>query len=285
MQYFFRASHGRFQYDDGNLLLAGDDVELANHLLVVAPKPIQTSHHHRVAARKPSHYITILEEASEVSLYTIFRRATMPMDTLQHRLMVPCRGGIGMETWEAVARRIRQLCREQGITPNKLSKISGVPQATVKGTSETVHLAGNWSDRNVFMGFLSAYLEDRAEHVSLDGTPCEAGVVAAIYRKDGQDFLVVPFKTMLPAYNDYIGTFGHSECWASDAEFYRSAKNWGIKGFKVGSRNDDPWRHAFYKTDGKPLNCLGIPVSELSEDVRGIIEQAKAAHNVDEEVL
>ena len=132
MQYFFRASHGRFQYDDGNLLLAGDDVELANHLLVVAPKPIQTSHHHRVAARKPSHYITILEEASEVSLYTIFRRATMPMDTLQHRLMVPCRGGIGMETWEAIARRIRQLCREQGITPNKLSKISGVPQATVK---------------------------------------------------------------------------------------------------------------------------------------------------------
>ena len=37
-----------------------------------------------------------------------------------------------METWEAVAHRIRQLCREQGITPNKLSKISGVPQATVK---------------------------------------------------------------------------------------------------------------------------------------------------------
>ena len=37
-----------------------------------------------------------------------------------------------METWEAVAHRIRGLCREQGITPNKLSKISGVPQATVK---------------------------------------------------------------------------------------------------------------------------------------------------------
>ena len=37
-----------------------------------------------------------------------------------------------METWEAVAHRIRQLCREQGVTPNKLSKISGVPQATIK---------------------------------------------------------------------------------------------------------------------------------------------------------
>ena len=37
-----------------------------------------------------------------------------------------------METWEAVAHRIRQLCREQGITPNKLSKISGIPQATIK---------------------------------------------------------------------------------------------------------------------------------------------------------
>ena len=37
-----------------------------------------------------------------------------------------------MDTQEAVASRIRQLCREQGITPNKLSKIAGVPQATVK---------------------------------------------------------------------------------------------------------------------------------------------------------
>lgn len=37
-----------------------------------------------------------------------------------------------METWEAVAHRIRQLCRENGITPNKMSKISGVPQATIK---------------------------------------------------------------------------------------------------------------------------------------------------------
>ena len=37
-----------------------------------------------------------------------------------------------MDTQEAVASRIRQLCREQGIPPNKLSKIAGVPQATVK---------------------------------------------------------------------------------------------------------------------------------------------------------
>ena len=37
-----------------------------------------------------------------------------------------------MNTQETVAYRIRQLCQEQGITPNKLSNISGVPQATVK---------------------------------------------------------------------------------------------------------------------------------------------------------
>ena len=37
-----------------------------------------------------------------------------------------------MDTQETIAYRIRQLCREQGITPNKLSKISGVPQATIK---------------------------------------------------------------------------------------------------------------------------------------------------------
>ena len=37
-----------------------------------------------------------------------------------------------VDTQETISHRIRLLCREQGITPNKLSKISGVPQATVK---------------------------------------------------------------------------------------------------------------------------------------------------------
>lgn len=37
-----------------------------------------------------------------------------------------------MDTREAVARRIRQLCKERGITPNGISNIAAVPQATVK---------------------------------------------------------------------------------------------------------------------------------------------------------
>ena len=37
-----------------------------------------------------------------------------------------------MNTAEAIARRIRELCRQRGITPNGLSNISAVPQATVK---------------------------------------------------------------------------------------------------------------------------------------------------------
>lgn len=37
-----------------------------------------------------------------------------------------------MNTRETVAERIRQLCREQCVTPNGISNIAGVPQATVK---------------------------------------------------------------------------------------------------------------------------------------------------------
>ena len=37
-----------------------------------------------------------------------------------------------MDTREAVAHRIRQLCKERDITPNKLSTISAVSQATIK---------------------------------------------------------------------------------------------------------------------------------------------------------
>lgn len=37
-----------------------------------------------------------------------------------------------MNTREAIANRIRQLCSERGITPNALSNIAAVPQATVK---------------------------------------------------------------------------------------------------------------------------------------------------------
>ncbi len=37
-----------------------------------------------------------------------------------------------MNTRETIAARILQLCRERGITPNKLSTIAAVPQATIK---------------------------------------------------------------------------------------------------------------------------------------------------------
>lgn len=37
-----------------------------------------------------------------------------------------------MDTREAIANRILQLCKESGITPNGLSNISAVPQATIK---------------------------------------------------------------------------------------------------------------------------------------------------------
>ena len=41
-------------------------------------------------------------------------------------------GGFRMNTQQMIAARIRQLCKERGITPNGISNISGVPQATVK---------------------------------------------------------------------------------------------------------------------------------------------------------
>jgi len=37
-----------------------------------------------------------------------------------------------MATREVIADRIRQLCKERGITPNGISNIAAVPQATVK---------------------------------------------------------------------------------------------------------------------------------------------------------
>lgn len=37
-----------------------------------------------------------------------------------------------MDTREAIAKRIMCLCKERGLTPNKLSTISAVPQATIK---------------------------------------------------------------------------------------------------------------------------------------------------------
>lgn len=37
-----------------------------------------------------------------------------------------------MTTQETIALRIRQLCKQQGITPNGLANLSAVPQATIK---------------------------------------------------------------------------------------------------------------------------------------------------------
>ncbi len=37
-----------------------------------------------------------------------------------------------MDTAQTIAYRIRQLCKEHGITPNGLSNLAAVPQATIK---------------------------------------------------------------------------------------------------------------------------------------------------------
>ncbi len=37
-----------------------------------------------------------------------------------------------MNTCETIAKRIYQLCKERGITPNRLSYIAAVPQGTIK---------------------------------------------------------------------------------------------------------------------------------------------------------
>lgn len=37
-----------------------------------------------------------------------------------------------MNTQQATACRIRQLCKERGLTPNGLSNLAAVPQATIK---------------------------------------------------------------------------------------------------------------------------------------------------------
>ena len=43
-----------------------------------------------------------------------------------------------MDTQEVIARRIQQLCQENNVTPNKMSKISGVPQATIKSYHDQI---------------------------------------------------------------------------------------------------------------------------------------------------
>lgn len=37
-----------------------------------------------------------------------------------------------MELYEIIAKRIRDLCKDRGITPNGLSYVSGVSQSTIK---------------------------------------------------------------------------------------------------------------------------------------------------------
>lgn len=37
-----------------------------------------------------------------------------------------------MNTAQAIANRIRELCKERGITPNALSYLAAVPQSTIK---------------------------------------------------------------------------------------------------------------------------------------------------------
>ena len=42
------------------------------------------------------------------------------------------KGVMKLDTAKAVANRIRQLCKQKGITPNGLSNLAAVPQSTIK---------------------------------------------------------------------------------------------------------------------------------------------------------
>lgn len=52
--------------------------------------------------------------------------------TLVSDISLTSNGGARVDTRQAVAERILELCRRQRITPNGLSYLSAVPQATIK---------------------------------------------------------------------------------------------------------------------------------------------------------
>lgn len=90
--------------------------------LTVSSKTSVTHERFSLVRRHKKYIITKLV-ISEVSL-------TIKLQIIYHE--VKLFGGRNMNTREAIAARILQLCKEQGITPNGLSNISAVPQATIK---------------------------------------------------------------------------------------------------------------------------------------------------------
>ena len=57
-----------------------------------------------------------------------------------------------MDTQEAIAHRIRQLCQENNVTPNKMSKISGIPQGSATAS------ASHWENSSAQKGSMPCSL-------------------------------------------------------------------------------------------------------------------------------
>ena len=69
-------------------------------------------------------YYNIFLRVSEVSLILV--------PGLGYHVSDKSTGGLPVNTAQAIANRIRQLCKQHGLTPNGLSTLAAVPQSTVK---------------------------------------------------------------------------------------------------------------------------------------------------------
>lgn len=74
-----------------------------------------------------------IPDAMELGIYYNGNRPFGTFISVKHAVKAKFfKGGTIMDTREAVANRIRQLCKEHKLTPNGLSYTAAVPQSTVK---------------------------------------------------------------------------------------------------------------------------------------------------------
>ena len=137
-------------------------------------------------------------------------------------------------------------------------------------TADTPVVSGKWNEPAVFWPFLERYLQDRQQHIDLDGAPCKRDTAAVVHNLADAAYLICPREQVAQSYAEHLRMNGiplpEEKNW--ETALQRSILNWGVP--VKTEKNDITWRFSFYEKDAAEkakVPCLAFPLTQLPETI------------------
>lgn len=134
--------------------------------------------------------------------------------------------------------------------------------------SEAEYEHMDYREPDIFYKFLTGYFLTTYRSQVLHGTKGTSGTMELIRELDGETIFITPRKQFLEAYARWL-TEQHSPSFelGNEAAFQRQLMEAGVP-LRGEKNNPSTWRHTFYRDHKEKVDCLALPIAQLSEPVQ-----------------